>query len=109
MGKWIPRGGLFVTGGITPKNIQFIEGESSKFMLAYQHKGRVSPILQHVPLYAVMVEDLGVRGVHKAALMMMDEEQKKKEEPKKSDSGLSSLEKQLLTNWLVVGTGIAAT
>jgi glucokinase len=25
--KWIPRGGLYVTGGLTPKNIKWIEGE----------------------------------------------------------------------------------
>jgi glucokinase len=67
--KWIPTGGLFVTGGLTPKNIQYIEGLHSDFMISYLNKGRVSPLLKHVPLFAVMVEDLGVRGAHKAALM----------------------------------------
>jgi hypothetical protein len=59
--KWIPTGGLFVTGGLTPKNIQYIEGLHSDFMISYLNKGRVSPLLKHV--------DLGVRGAHKAALM----------------------------------------
>ena len=36
-------------------------------MKAYHDKGRVSPILDDVPLFAVMVEDLGVRGAHKNA------------------------------------------
>jgi glucokinase len=67
--KWIPTGGLFVTGGLTPKNIEFIEGLHSDFMVSYLNKGRVSPLLQRVPLFAVMTEDLGVRGAHKAALI----------------------------------------
>jgi hypothetical protein len=36
-------------------------------MTAYLDKGRVSPILNNVPLLAVMVEDLGVRGATKNA------------------------------------------
>lgn len=67
--KWIPTGGLFVSGGLTPKNIEFIEGLHSDFMQAYRNKGRVSFLLDTIPLFAVMVEDLGVRGAHKAAVM----------------------------------------
>ncbi|GKY95851.1 hypothetical protein MPSEU_000545700 [Mayamaea pseudoterrestris] len=65
--KFIPTGGIYVTGGLTPKNIHFIEGHDSEFIKAYLHKGRVSPILEQIPLFAVMVEDLGVRGAHKKA------------------------------------------
>lgn len=65
--KLIPTGGLYVTGGLTPKNIKWIKGKDSHFMKAYHDKGRVSPILDDVPLFAVMVEDLGVRGAHKNA------------------------------------------
>jgi glucokinase len=65
--KLIPTGGLYVTGGLTPKNIKWIEGKDSNFMQAYFDKGRVSPILDNVPLFAVMVEDLGVRGARKNA------------------------------------------
>lgn len=67
--KWIPTGGLFVTGGTTPKNIKYIEGLHTDFMLSYLNKGRVSSLLESVPLFAVMVDDLGVRGAHKAALI----------------------------------------
>eukprot|EP00545_Synedropsis_sp_CCMP1620_P007303 CAMPEP_0119005716 /NCGR_PEP_ID=MMETSP1176-20130426/1886_1 /TAXON_ID=265551 /ORGANISM="Synedropsis recta cf, Strain CCMP1620" /LENGTH=413 /DNA_ID=CAMNT_0006957557 /DNA_START=53 /DNA_END=1294 /DNA_ORIENTATION=- len=78
--KWIPTGGLFVTGGLTPKNIQHIEGQDSGFMKAFLDKGRVSPVLSTIPLFAVMVEDLGVRGAHKACLM--EYERMTKSEPK---------------------------
>ena len=65
--KLIPSGGLYVTGGLTPKNIKWIEGKDSCFLKAYLDKGRVSPILDNIPLFAVMVEDLGVRGARKNA------------------------------------------
>ncbi len=56
-----------MTGGLTPKNMQFIEGRDSPFMKAYLDKGRVNQVLKHVPLFAVLVEDLGVRGALKNA------------------------------------------
>ncbi len=59
--KWIPTGGLYVTGGLTRKNIEHIEGKDSMFMKAYWDKGRASHVLKDIPLFAVIVEDLGVR------------------------------------------------
>lgn len=70
--KFIPTGGLYVTGGLTPKNMKFIEGQDSPFMKAYNDKGRVGPILEGIPLFAVLVEDLGVRGAHKSAQLECD-------------------------------------
>lgn len=64
--KWIPHGGLFVTGGLTPKNLSFVKG--TDFMEAYRDKGRVSPLLEKIPLFAVLGEDLGIRGVHQVAM-----------------------------------------
>jgi len=60
--KFIPTGGLYVTGGLTPKNIRLIEGLSSPFMKAYLDKGRMRPLLDTVPLFAVTAEDIGLRG-----------------------------------------------
>jgi glucokinase len=65
--KWIPIGGLFLTGGITPKNIHHIVGHHTSFMQSYLHKGRVSTVLERIPCFAVLSDDLGVRGVHRAA------------------------------------------
>jgi hypothetical protein len=59
-----------MTGGVTPKNIGLIEGPDSEFMRSYLDKGRVRPLLDKVPLFAVMTEDLGVRGAHKAAVLV---------------------------------------
>lgn len=70
--KWMPFGGLFITGGLTPKNIDRIAGENSLFMEAFRDKGRVSPLLSKIPMYAVLVEDLGERGAHWMAIKVRD-------------------------------------
>jgi len=65
--KWIPFGGMYIAGGLTPKNIARISAPDSPFLSAFHDKGRVSPLLKRVPLYAVMVEDIGQRGAHLVA------------------------------------------
>lgn len=61
--KFIPTGGLYVAGGLTPKNIHFIQGQESYFIKAYKDKGRLAKLLfDQIPLFAVMTEDLGLRG-----------------------------------------------
>lgn len=65
--KFIPTGGMFVTGGLTPKNIGLIKGSDSPFMKAYLDKGRLNGLLDTVPLFAVMTEDIGLRGARVCA------------------------------------------
>jgi len=69
--KWMPFGGLYLTGGLTPKFLDRIRDPDGPFMRAYFDKGRVSPLLQDVPLYAVKAEDLGERGAHWKAVAML--------------------------------------
>lgn len=40
------------------------QGDDSPFMKAFYDKGRVSGILNAVPIYAVLGEDMGLRGAH---------------------------------------------
>ncbi len=65
--NFIPTGGMFVTGGLTPKNIEMIRGIDSPFMRAYLDKGRLRPLLDTVPLFAVRAEDIGLRGARVCA------------------------------------------
>jgi glucokinase len=65
--KWLPFGGLYLVGGLTPKNIDLLKDSDGPFMTAFLDKGRVSGMLNGIPVYAVMVEDLGERGAHFAA------------------------------------------
>ncbi|CAB1109771.1 unnamed protein product [Ectocarpus sp. CCAP 1310/34] len=64
--RCIPTGGLFIAGGMTHKNLRMLEarGEDSPFMKGFHDKGRVSGLLKAVPMYAVLVEDIGLRGAH---------------------------------------------
>lgn len=40
------------------------QGADGPFMKAFYDKGRVSGLLEEVPIYAVLVEDIGLRGAH---------------------------------------------
>ena len=59
--------GMYVAGGLTPKNINRLTEPNSPFMEAFYDKGRLSPLLKRIPLYAVLVEDIGQRGAHLVA------------------------------------------
>eukprot|EP01035_Chromulina_nebulosa_P020304 gene20304-26355_t len=71
--KWLPFGGLYLTGGITPKNIDLLTDRDGPFLSAFLDKGRVSGMLYSIPIYAVMTEDLGVRGAHLVAFRLLRE------------------------------------
>ena len=60
--KWLPFGGLYLTGGLTPKNIELIK--SPQFKEALLDKGRLSNALLSIPIYAILVDDVGERGAH---------------------------------------------
>lgn len=60
--KYLPRGGLFIVGGLAPKNIDYFTEKS--FIDVYSDRGRVSPALDAVPLHLVLVEDVGERGAY---------------------------------------------
>ncbi|RYG58892.1 hypothetical protein EON64_20825 [archaeon] len=69
--KWLPYGGLYLTGGLTPKNVSLLQDPSGPFMTALLDKGRVSGMLCSIPVFAVMVEDLGERGAKYMALHLL--------------------------------------
>ena len=66
--KWLPFGGLYIAGGIALKNVDRLRSADSAFMKAYLDRGRLSPVLDKVPLRLVTVDDLGLRGAHYVAL-----------------------------------------
>lgn len=62
--KFLPHGGLYIAGGIAPKNIEFISNPNSDFMRRFRDKGRMRSIMATFPVFVVMKEDLGIRGAH---------------------------------------------
>lgn len=65
----MPQGGLYITGGLTPKNIDLISKPDGPFLHAFKDKGRVSHVLDTIPVYAVMIDDVGQRGAHRVAYL----------------------------------------
>jgi glucokinase len=58
--KLLPYGGLYVAGGIAAKNLPLLT--SGPFMEAFSHKGRVSPLLDKVPVHIVLTPQVGLIG-----------------------------------------------
>jgi glucokinase len=58
--KLLPYGGLYIAGGIAAKNLSLMK--SGKFMQAFSDKGRVSPLLESVPVQVVLNPQVGLIG-----------------------------------------------
>lgn len=74
--KWIPRGGLYIAGGIAGKNIERIRPSDSPFMEAFLDRGRLRSLIPKIPLRLVTVDDLGLRGAHYVAISILAERNK---------------------------------
>ena len=73
--KFMPYGGLYIAGGIAPKNLEYINSPSSQFMKAFWDKGRMRTIMSQFPVYVVKKEDIGLRGAHVVAARAAAEKQ----------------------------------
>lgn len=58
--KLLPYGGLYIAGGIAPKILPLLQ--QGKFLDNFQAKGRVSPLLQKVPIHVVLNPKVGLIG-----------------------------------------------
>jgi len=105
--KYLPTGGLFLAGGLTPKNLQHLEGDASGFMQAFRDKGRLSGVILKVPVYAVLDEQLGQRGAHYFAVRLLKEQEQQQQAggAKEMARSGSSQRAQLL---LALTAGVAA-
>lgn len=56
----MPRGGLFVAGGIAGKNLEQLE--QSQFMQAFLEKGRMQDLLREIPVKVILRDDVGLKG-----------------------------------------------
>lgn len=58
--KLLPFGGLYVAGGIAAKNLPFMN--SGSFIHAFLNKGRMSELLEKVPVHVVLNSQVGLIG-----------------------------------------------
>ena len=61
-------GGLYIGGGIPQRMLPYLMGHGNRFLSAFQDKGRLSPLLQRVPVH-IIVEPVALLG---AALHGLD-------------------------------------
>ncbi len=65
----LPYGGLYIAGGIAAKNIELMKGGG--FLKAFKDKGRLSSVMEKVPVYVVMNEGVGLIGAANYAATKM--------------------------------------
>ena len=58
--KLLPYGGLYLAGGIAPKNLRWFQ--TDRFLQGLKAKGRVSPVLERVPIAVVLNPQVGLIG-----------------------------------------------
>mmetsp|Transcript_71187 Transcript_71187/g.148873 ORF Transcript_71187/g.148873 Transcript_71187/m.148873 type:complete len:642 (+) Transcript_71187:124-2049(+) len=69
----MPFRGLYITGGVSKKMSHIFNDPDGDFMTAYYDKGRVSTLLEQVPLFLVKNDDMGQRGAHRRAVQLLKE------------------------------------
>ena len=128
--KYLPFGGLYLAGGLTPKNLTHIEivehdtgivciedaiargligseNLSNRFLDAFRDKGRLSRLVCQCPVYAVMDQQLGQRGAHFVAVRLLREGSISETKPTQSITQSSSSSQFLAVAFLA--GAIAAT
>ncbi len=58
--KMLALGGVYIGGGIAPKMLPKMQ--SSIFLNAFYHKGRMSPLLQSTPVYVILNDKTALQG-----------------------------------------------
>ncbi|AFZ42723.1 glucokinase [Halothece sp. PCC 7418] len=58
--KLLPYGGLYIAGGIAAKNLAWMK--SNRFLKVFKDKGRVSPVLDAVPIHLILDPQVGLIG-----------------------------------------------
>ncbi len=66
--KLIPNGGLYIAGGIAPKILPLLQDQ--QFLQVLKNKGRVSGVLEDIPIHVVLNPEVGLIGamLHGASL-----------------------------------------
>lgn len=63
--KLLPYGGIYIAGGIAAKNIPLID--KGGFLDAFTHKGRMTKLLQDIPVHVILNARVGLIGAARQA------------------------------------------
>lgn len=58
--KFLPYGGIYIAGGIAAKILCLMKEE--RFLLAFKEKGRMSPLMNNIPIHIVLNSQVGLIG-----------------------------------------------
>lgn len=58
--KLLPYGGLYIAGGVAAKNLPLLK--EGLFLQAFLNKGRVSPLLERIPVKVILNQQVGLIG-----------------------------------------------
>lgn len=68
----LPRGGLYIAGGIAAKNLPALQGGA--FMEAFLNKGRMNRLLIDIPVAVIMNPEVGLLGAQALAQHMSEDQ-----------------------------------
>jgi glucokinase len=68
--KFLPRGGLYIAGGIAAKNLPLLT--DGTFMAAFGQKGRMRSLVAQIPVSVVLNSQVGLIGAAAQSLDMLD-------------------------------------
>ncbi|WP_136525421.1 glucokinase [Geomonas ferrireducens] len=63
--RFLATGGVYLGGGIAPKILDLLKGPA--FMLSFTAKGRLSPLVQSIPVHVILNEKTALLGAGRAA------------------------------------------
>jgi glucokinase len=58
--KMLPYGGLYIAGGVAPKNVKLMQ--SGIFLRAMADKGRMHPLMERIPVHVILNQKVGLIG-----------------------------------------------
>ena len=65
--RFLATGGVYLGGGIAPKIVERLKG--APFMVAFTAKGRLSPLVQSIPVHVILNERTALLGAGRAAFV----------------------------------------
>lgn len=68
--KFLPRGGLYIAGGIAAKNLPLLT--DGTFMAAFSQKGRMRSLVAQIPISVVLNSQVGLIGAAAQSLAMLE-------------------------------------
>ncbi len=70
--KLMATGGLFIAGGIAPRNLRWMESET--FIESFRAKGRMRPLLEAMPVRLILNDQVALLGAARHAAMRPEAE-----------------------------------